>query len=316
MLKSKVVEISFKDSQIQARSDYNADKGVTTSTTGTIILESRPLGATSKIIGRQEKSKPTNATYSFVPLGTYVTEFYFNRNKSDEFLSTEINLKEGDTIRLLADFYDGKIINKTEYRVTFISAEDELGILTIDDQKYGKLPNEIFLPVGNHHIVYEPSILKYGTFDQVVHIEESQLYKINLKVERFPVTFLLPEDAQGELYSDGNLLVGSLSGKKTVWMKPGSHKIEFISSNQRYKTFSSVMNISPEDQIWLPLERDKYLITIYNQTPFSGKISVNGVSQGILQQNKSVSMYTSLGKHTITLNHDNAEYEPIKRIYL
>lgn len=305
--KPQVHEVIFRESSIQASSQFQKESGSAGSMTGTIYLNTRPQEATGRIIGSQSTSMTTNAIFKSVPLGTYTIEAFFNKNNPDEYLKTEVEVREGDVIELLADFYDGTFTNNTKYQVQFISAQDEKGRLSVDGKSYGRLPAKVLLSAGTHHLTYEPGNPVYSVVDRTIDITGSGLFRIEMKQERYPVSVSLPEDAEGTLALGGTEL-NTTGGDYTVYMKPGVHTVSFIPSSPRYKTYSKAFDIAPNDSITLNLERANYFLRLNNGTGIAGRIFVDGKEFGKISSHGYRAGYLPPGSHSLEFSHEDSRY--------
>jgi len=173
------LEVRFTETRVKIMS-LDATSGAQVKSTGTIKVISKPTGATALLNGRQKGL--ADLVYEDVPVGEKEIEVYFNKRKSDEYLTLSFELSKDDNVIVTADFFNGKIYTDAKYKVTFNSTPK--GILYINDKRLGLCPITKTLQTGSYDVKIQ--LRGYDSYVEKLRVSRNDFMNVNLREKSLP----------------------------------------------------------------------------------------------------------------------------------
>ena len=109
----KVVEVNFSQKGIKVEGLTDTEQGQQVKQTGIVIVKSKPTGATVVLNGNQATA---DCRFSDVAVGECNVRISFPGRES---LATSFQLAKGNTVTVIADFFNNTIETDVKYTVTF-----------------------------------------------------------------------------------------------------------------------------------------------------------------------------------------------------
>ncbi len=169
--------------------------------TGVIFVRSKPTGATIYIngiipINEDDEIIPTDAKLKQIPIGKITVRCAFGDSKNLEGIFT---LASGDTVRVMADFFENIMTIRVQYRITI--ASDPEGKIYLDGKYIGFGSEIVRLSPGTYIVKIEKE--GYKTVTQAINITGEDLYTYKLQPTSAPVEIQSTPESGAEVWING-----------------------------------------------------------------------------------------------------------------
>jgi len=243
------LEVRFTETRVKIMS-LDATSGAQVKSTGTIKVISKPTGATALLNGRQKGL--ADLVYEDVPVGEKEIEVYFNKRKSDEYLTLSFELSKDDNVIVTADFFNGKIYTDAKYKVTFNSTPK--GVVYLNGKKLGNSPITKTLQTGNYDLEFRRK--GYSIFKKTYTVSRNDF--VNVKLKEFPKYAFLQVEEDGVAGKEVVKLYGDIIYENTTpttlmlidihnpLIEVGNQRVENLHLNENHHYTLKVRNILPQ----------------------------------------------------------------------
>jgi len=199
-------EVNFLLKNIEVTDITEVGEGQQLRKTGTIFVRSKPTGATIHLNGRtvpnpNEKDKIilTDAKLDNISVGVIKVKCMFGSNKN---LEGRFTLAAGDTVRVMADFFENIMTIKVKYKVTI--ASEPAGKIYLDGKYIGLGSETVRLSPGTYKVRIEKK--GYKTISRTINISGEDLFTYKLESTSAPVEIKSKPESGAEVWIQGKMV--------------------------------------------------------------------------------------------------------------
>ena len=198
------IQVNFMLKQVKAQDITEEGEGQQLKKTGVIIVRSKPTGATIYLNGmimmkNEDEIMPTDAKFLEIPIGTMTVKCTFSESKS---LKGTFTLAAGDTVRVMADFFENVMTIKVQYRVTI--ASDPEGKIYLGGKYVGYGSTSARLDPGSYNVKIEKE--GYKTINKTIQVTGEDLHTFKLEQTSAPVEIKSEPESGAEVWIQGKMV--------------------------------------------------------------------------------------------------------------
>jgi hypothetical protein len=295
-------EVNFGYKGVKVTNITGKGQGQQLRQTGTIIVRSKPTGATIALNNRTMTSSNNeiilaDAILDDIPVGSAKIKCSFGENK---ILADTFYLAAGDTVRVLADFFVNKMIIDTNYRITI--ASDPAGEIFIDGIYKGN--GSITTKLGKGEYLVKIKRKGYKELKKRIQVNGHDLFTYELEPNSAPLNILTKPTSGANVYLN-EIRMGTTPFYEAE-LEAGTYFVEI--KKEGWITLKDTIKIIPDFKIEKTYQLKENSGTVKIIAP-SSMIFINGEKIG----NNEIIIKITPGSYQIKATREK-HYDDTKKI--